>query len=399
VSEIYHNKIRTFLTLIGIIIGIAAVIIIIFVIQGAEEYLFHELGSIVPLDLIEIYGRWDPDTQRRLGYISFEDLDYLKEKLGDQIRAVTPVYYFYGDLQKKGHNYECEIIATTEEYQEFYYLNITEGRFISNTDNENFNQVIVLGRDTAEELFAGEEAIGKKITLYDTTFTVIGILPETYKSPIASGGSTGDDNRAFIPLKVVERIFGIHNEFYLWMRATGTETVSSTQQRVLELLDERHGLAPDGESRYYAYNFAEDMEMIRIIKTVLMVLLSGVASITLLVAGIGVMNIMLVIIAERIKEIGLRKALGATRRDILSQFIIESIILCIFGGILGVLLGYFGSRTILSFVRDFVRVEIAVPFWAVILSLGFTTAVGLFFGIYPAMKAAKLDPIEALHHQ
>lgn len=397
VSEIYHNKIRTFLTLIGIIIGIAAVIVIIFVVQGTEEYLMHEMGSIIPLDLIEIYGRWEPDTQRKLGNISFEDLDYLKDKLGDQVRAVTPIYFLYADLYKQGRTYECELSATTEEFQEFYDMDITEGRFISNTDNENFTQVIVLGYETAENLFEGEEALGKRITLFNTTFTVIGILPETYQSPFVSG--TTNDNKAFIPLKVLERFYAIENDFYLWMRASSIDSVYSTQYQVLQLLDEKYGLAPDGESRFQAYNFAQDMQQVNIIKIVLMVLLSGVASITLLVSGIGVMNIMLVIITERTKEIGLRKALGATRRNILSQFIIESIILCIFGGIFGVLLGYFGSRMILAYVREYVRIEIAVPFWSVILSLGFTTAVGLFFGIYPAVKAAKLDPIEALHYQ
>lgn len=141
------------------------------------------------------------------------------------------------------------------------------------------------------------------------------------------------------------------------------------------------------------------MQQVNIIKIVLMVLLSGVASLTLLVAGIGVMNIMLVIITERTKEIGLRKALGATKKDILLQFIIESVILCILGGVLGILLGYIGSDLTMDYASKFVNIRVDVPAWAAILSLIFTTVVGLFFGIYPAVKAARLDPIEALHYE
>jgi putative ABC transport system permease protein len=139
--------------------------------------------------------------------------------------------------------------------------------------------------------------------------------------------------------------------------------------------------------------------MVNIIKIVLMLLLGGVASITLLVAGIGVMNIMLVIVAERTREIGLRKALGASRRDILVQFIIEAIILCIVGGILGIVLGYFSSELVLNLANNYIKVDLTVPLWSVLVSLIFTSAVGLFFGIYPAIKASRLDPIEALHYE
>jgi len=139
--------------------------------------------------------------------------------------------------------------------------------------------------------------------------------------------------------------------------------------------------------------------MVSIVKIGLMILLGGVASITLLVAGIGIMNIMLVIVAERTREIGLRKALGATKRNILTQFIIESVILCIFGGIFGIILGYFSSHIAMNIAQNYINFDLSIPLWSIIVSLAFTSGVGLFFGIYPAAKAAKLDPIEALNYE
>ncbi|MFP4661098.1 MAG: ABC transporter permease [Halanaerobiales bacterium] len=398
-TEIYHNKIRTFLTLIGIIIGIAAVILIIFVVQGAEDYVMHELNTIISMDMIEVWSRWDSDTGRSLGNITYEDLDYLEEKLGDKIEAISPRHNTNAELRYGGIVYDAQLICTTPSYQQFYDMTLDSGRFITRLDVENFNNVIVLGYETAENLFGDEEAVGKKLTVYGITFNVIGVLSEAYQSPLTMG--TTNDTRGFIPVTVHERLAGKKNQFAIHIKATDKNMTSTLQRQVLDLLNQRHGLTDKGEPKFDAFNINDsgEIEMINIIKIVLMVLLVGVASITLLVSGIGVMNIMLVIIAERTREIGLRKALGANKKDILLQFIIESIILCILGGVLGVLLGYIASNFTMDYASQFVNVELTVPSWAAILSILFTTAVGLFFGIYPAAKAARLDPIEALHYE
>ncbi len=396
-TEIFHNKIRTFLTLIGIIIGIAAVIVIIFVVQGAEKYVMNELETIIPLDLIQLSGRWDPDTRRMLGNITMDDLDYLEKKLGSEIKAIAPQYRNNGELRYHGNVYDAELIATTPAFQQFYDMKLANGRFLSDLDVDSFNQVIVLGNETAVNLFKEEDAVGKKITLYGITFTVIGVLPEAYQSPMFP--SSTNDTRGFIPISSFERLAGMKDRFFVFIRGANKDNLAITQSRIMELLNTRHGMTTDGKSKFRAYNVSGEMQQVNTIKIVLMILLSGVASITLLVAGIGIMNIMLVIITERTKEIGLRKALGATKKDILLQFIIESIILCILGGVLGILLGYLGSNLTMDYASRFVNIRIDVPSWAAILSLIFTTGVGLFFGIYPAVKAARLDPIEALHYE
>jgi len=396
-SEIFHNKARTFLTLLGIIIGIAAVIIIIFVVQGAQTYIMSEIEKIAPVDILQVYPDWDPDTGQPLGNITMADVNYLEEQLGNNIKALAPRYWNSGELRYKENSYDCDLIPTTPAFQQLYDLKIEEGRFLSEMDVENFQPVIVLGYETAENLFEEEKAVGKKVRLYGITFTVIGVLPKDYQSPIIPVST--NDNRGFIPISVMERLGGFKDRFSLIVRARNDNLVPHVKQRIIELLNERHSLTTDGRPKFRVYDMTGDLQILDIIKIVLMVLLGGVASITLLVAGIGVMNIMLVIVAERTKEIGLRKALGATRRDIMIQFIIESVVLCLFGGILGILTGYLGSEFTLNLANRFIDLQAEVPGWAIIISLIFTTGVGLFFGIYPALKAARLDPIVALHYE
>jgi len=394
-SEIFHNKTRTFLTLIGIIIGISAVIIIIFVIQGAETYVMSELERIAPVDLLQIYNRYDSQTQRFLGQMTYDDIEYIEETEKNNIKAIAPRYSGEGSLRYNGEEINFNLVTTTPAFKEIYDLEIAEGRFINKLDLENFNQVIILGHETAENIFGKDKAIGEKVVLDGTSFTVVGILPKDYESPILPVSI--NDNRGFIPITVMERITGTKNRFSLLVRANGREKLPYVKNKVMEHLDSRHGLTADGKSKFATYNMVNGLEMVNIIKIVLLILLGGVASITLLVAGIGVMNIMLVIITERTREIGLRKALGANKKDILSQFIIESIILCFVGGILGIFLGHVASDFIGQIAKNYIQLNATVPLWASLVSLIFTSFVGLFFGIYPALKAARLNPIEALH--
>ena len=396
-SEIYNNKARTFLTLIGIVIGIATVILIIFVIQGAETYVMSELTKIAPVDVFQVHNRYNSDTRRWIGQMNYDDVEAIKDKMGPNLKAIAPRYISSGQLRYEGKEESFNMISTTPDFQDIYGLKTETGRFLINFDIDNFNNVIVLGHETAKNVFKEQEAVGKKINIDGMTFKVVGVLPKDYESPLFP--MSINDNRGFVPITVLERVANVKNRFTLMVRIKNRNQMSYVKKQVENVLNTRYGLTNNGRSKFNIYDMASGLEMVSIVKIGLMVLLGGVASITLLVAGIGIMNIMLVIVAERTREIGLRKAIGATRRDILSQFIIESIILCIFGGIFGVVLGYFSSELALNIAQNYININLEVPLWSILISLIFTTGVGLFFGIYPALKAARLDPIEALNYE
>ena len=396
-SEIYNNKARTFLTLIGIVIGIATVILIIFVIQGAETYVMSELTKIAPVDIFQVHNRYNSDTRRWIGQMNYDDVEAIKDKVGPNLKAIAPRYISSGQLRYEGKEESFNMISTTPDFQDIYGLKTETGRFLTNFDIDNFNNVIVLGHETAKNVFKEQEAVGKKINIDGMTFKVVGVLPKDYESPLFP--MSINDNRGFVPITVLERVANVKNRFTLMVRIKNRNQMSYVKKQVENVLNTRYGLTNNGRSKFNIYDMASGLEMVSIVKIGLMVLLGGVASITLLVAGIGIMNIMLVIVAERTREIGLRKAIGATRRDILSQFIIESIILCIFGGIFGVVLGYFSSELALNIAQNYININLEVPLWSILISLIFTTGVGLFFGIYPALKAARLDPIEALNYE
>lgn len=395
--EIWHNKARTFLTLVGIIIGIGAVIVIVFIVQGAEDFLLAEFKKIAPLDIMIAYGRYDLKTDRLMGSITMDDVRNIREKESRWIRAIAPRYWTGNKLRYRDVEKNCTVIATTPEFMDIYELKIGPGRFLSWTDINDLQQVVVLSSDAAEEIFKFEDPLGKKIQLYDTAFTVIGVLAPEDKSILMPVSL--DSDRIFIPITVWERFFKVNNRFTLLIRLKDRSFMQQEISRIKNYFDEKYGLAGDGESKIQVRDIASGVEQLSIIKLVLIILLGGVASITLMVAGIGVMNIMLVIVTERTKQVGLQKALGATNRDILIQFLIESIVLCIVGGALGIVAGYFGSQIVYEFATNYIEVDTALPYWAVFISLAFTTAVGIFFGIYPAWKAARMDPVEALRYE
>jgi len=396
-TEIINNKARTFLTLIGIIIGIATVILIIFIIQGAETYIMNELTQIAPLDLFQVNNKYNSDTNRWIGQMTYKDIQAIKEKSGHNIKALAPRISSSGKIRYEGKEEDFNMISTTPDFQYIYDLKLNSGRFLSQIDIENFNNVIVLGNETAENIFQNQSPIGQKVNIEGMTFKVIGVLPKDYESPLFPVSI--NNNRGFIPITVLERIYNAKNRFTLMVRAKDRNHLTTVKNDVENILNTRHGTTDNGQSKFNIYEMANGIEMVSIVKIGLMILLGGVASITLLVAGIGIMNIMLVIVAERTREIGLRKALGATKRNILTQFIIESVILCIFGGIFGIILGYFSSHIAMNIAQNYINFDLSVPLWSIIVSLAFTSGVGLFFGIYPAAKAAKLDPIEALNYE
>lgn len=393
--EIWHNKMRTFLTLIGIIIGIGAVIMIASIIQGAETFLIDELEKVAPTDILQVFSRWNPDTRRRYVNLNQDDINFLDQALDNKFTVIAPEDGSNFQLKYRDQELECQGTATTHAYQKIYELRIGQGRFINESDQNNFERVIVLGYRAAENLFKNEEPIGKKVSVYGATFTVVGVLEKDKKSilPVSL-----NDGRVFLPLSTFQRLAGDDYGISITAKVPDRSIMKNTVEQVNDLFKKRYGPASNGRLKVMAWDQARDLDQVDIVKMALAILLIGVAGITLLVAGIGVMNILLVIIAERTREIGIRKALGGTRVDIMVQFLIESIILCLVGGGIGVLVGVFGTNMVFDIANNHFQVQTQIPLWSILLSFFFTTGVGLFFGMYPALKAAKLDPIEALRH-
>jgi len=397
IYEIWHNKIRTFLTLIGIIIGIASVILIIYIIQGAEVFLLQELEKIAPTDVLIAYTRWDPDTRRSMAEISPSDIKQIKNVTGENISAISPRYSDSESVRKGVREEDATIIAGNENIDLLYDLDLARGRFLTNFDILENNKVAVLSQEIAGKLFPTEDPLGKNIRMFGTNFRIIGILLPKEESIIANNIN---ENNIYMPVTTYQRLRGRGSNFSMIMiKVSDKKLTSGVIRQINNIFNSRYGLDKFGRSKFFVREWVSGLDQVQVVKTVLLILLSSVASVTLLVAGIGLMNIMLVIVTERTREIGLRKALGAKRRDILFQFMIEAIVLCISGGTAGVLLGIFSTEIAENIATQFIDFSYQVPEWAIITSLVFTTSIGLFFGIYPAVKAARLNPIEALRHE
>lgn len=392
--EIWYNKVRTLLTLLGIIIGITSVITIIFVVQGTEDFVLNEFEKIIPLDVIMARSEYDSRSYEPLVDFTYDDLKNIRQQ--DDFRALTMEKQHNLEVRAPHNKEEATVIGTSGDFLVIQDLELLQGRFFNSIDLKNHRRVVVLEEEIARDLFPGKNPLGEKIYFDNHSFRVIGVFGEEESSFF--GSFFGD--RIIIPVTSYSRLRQKQEQPTIYARFAEEMPLTAAVSRLQEILDDHYGLTAEGDSRFFVRELGM-VDGLEVITIGLMILLGGVASLTLVVAGIGVMNIMLVIVTERTKEVGLRKALGATRGSIMLQFLIESVILCLVGGVFGVLGGYAASSAVLDFAHSMIELDIqpAVPLWAVFLALLFTCGVGLFFGIYPAYKASKLDPIVALEQE
>lgn len=398
-ESLKRNRARSVLTILGIVIGIAAVILMLSVGRSAENLILSQvadLGSdlvfVEPSSGDPTAGPPDPFVEQSL------DLDDVKE-LEDSgfFTSVSPVLIssFAVEFEELSEFYSVN--GVNEEYTTVFPADIEFGRDLTEADIDQFARVAVIGIDVAEELFGDQDPIGKKITVKDTRLTVVGVFP-----PLGSRFFQNLDQQINVPITTVQRITGIDHVTYISMRAEGDIEIAKDEARFI--LRDSHDIDnPEGiqdKDDFFVSSQDDATEIIGVVGNVLTLLLASVAAISLVVGGIGIMNIMLVSVTERTKEIGLRKSIGAQYKEILQQFLMESILLTLIGGLLGVIIGvvaaYVSGLVVSNFVAGW---SATIPISGIILGLVVATGVGLIFGIYPARRAAKLDPIEALRYE
>jgi len=405
VGALTANKLRSILTMLGIIIGVGAVITLVSVGQGVEKMVtdsIQGIGSnlifVVPSDPEGSSGGGMGSSPRSLTYA---DAQAIADPLNvPDVVAVAPDMMGFVEVIYRNKDTETYVSGVTPEYEEVRNFYSEFGRFISAEDVVGRSRVAVLGQTVLEDLFPeGAYPIGQVIKINQVPFKVIGIMEEK--------GGTGfgdEDDIIFVPLTTAQtRLFswrrnrsGEHTVSAIYAQVADEERIEAAIDDITELLRARHKIKFRDDDDFSVINQADIVSFASDIFGVLTLYLGAIAGISLLVGGIGIMNIMLVSVTERTREIGIRKAVGAKRRDILLQFLIESMVMSLIGGFIGMALGFVGSQVVSSLAEN---LETAVTPGAILLATGFSTAVGLFFGIYPATRAAQLNPIEALRYE
>jgi putative ABC transport system permease protein len=394
-NSLLANKVRSFLTMLGIIIGVAAVITMISLGQGAKKAVSDRLEA---LGTNLLYIRSGAPHMRGVRSAAGE-VERLDEKDLKRLRTdCTAVDYIVPEIRGNqqviygNQNWNTSVIGTSPEYMELRNYIIKDGSNFTNQDVNGLKRVAVIGPTVAENLFGSINPVGQTIRIGRLRFEVIGVT----EIKGASGGNMDFDDIVIIPYTTAQkRVFGIDNLNRFIARLKDESMLKTAYLEIEKSLRKSHRLRPDQDNDFFIQSQSDFASAREETTDTITYLLAGVALVSLLVGGIGIMNIMLVSVTERTREIGVRMAIGARRRDILMQFMLESISLSLLGGIIGILMGAGGSFVL----TEFFGWSTFIPAEAVALSFGFAFVVGIFFGIYPARKASLLDPIEALRYE
>ena len=388
------NKMRTGLTMLGIIIGVGAVIAMVSIGLGVKNKVETSIAGLGSNLLVVTPGASNSGGSRQVAgsTITLTEKDALAISQGIAgINLVAPSVSRQYQVVFGNQNWTTNVQGTTPEIMEVRSYGIQEGTFFTNQDVETRARVAVLGKTVADNLFNGGTPIGQTIRINKAPFRVVGVLE-------AKGESMGgnQDDTIIIPLKTAqERLMGITYVQNINIQTTGTDVINQVQADVTTLLRSRHKLIGNAADDFTVRNMVAIMETADQTTSMITALLGVVASLSLLVGGIGIMNIMLVSVTERTREIGIRKALGARYHNILLQFLIEAVVISVVGGLLGIALGI-GASYAVSTIAGWNTV---ISYIAILVAFCFSVMIGLFFGIYPARKAALLDPIEALRYE
>lgn len=394
-TSLYANKMRSLLTMLGIIIGVAAVIALVSVGMGVRSNVTSSIASLGSNMLIISPGSSNRGGVRgaagSMQTLKYDDAKAIKDKIKN-IDYVSPSVSSSYQIVYGNNNWNTSVQGVTPEFMSIRSLTIGYGSFITADDMNKRNRVAVIGTTVASNLFAKDNPVGKNIRINNQPYKVVGLLESKGQSSVGQD----QDDVIYIPLTTAqERMLGITYVQSINVQVSGQDKMEQVQAEIENLLRSRHHILAGKDDDFHVRNLTSLMETVSQSTSMLTLLLGAIAGISLIVGGIGIMNIMMVSVTERTREIGIRKALGATFMNIMTQFLIESMVIGIIGGIIGIIVGC-GASQIIAKVGSFTTVITITP---IIISFIFSVGIGLFFGIYPARKAAKLDPIEALRYE
>jgi len=411
-KNIWLHKLRSFLTVLGIVFGVASVIAMLAIGEGASYEARKMIESLGSNNIIIKSVKLPADAKSQqvsfLGVYGLTDRDLRKLETIPSVVRIIPAWEMEDDVWYYEKNISARVVGTLPDYKEIMNLSIKTGRFFDYTDLQNATPVAVIGSTVRTSLFPAEDPIGKTIKIKSSYFTIIGIAGEKIFTGASESFVAEDMNIAvYIPLTTTKLFFGEYEVkrgtggFRSWERnwvqyhkfiiqVSETDKILTTASLVSDILSQTH--------KKQDYQIIVPLELLRQAertKRIFNIVLGSIAAISLIVGGIGIMNIMLAIVTERTREIGIRRAVGAKRRDIINQFLTESIILSASGGFIGILLGIAIPKAVTKFAG---MMTLITP-WSILLSFSISVAVGITFGLYPARKAAGLDPIQALRYE
>ncbi|MDI3532006.1 MAG: putative transport system permease protein [Synergistaceae bacterium] len=396
--SLWANKMRSGLAILGVIIGVGAVIAMIAVGRGASLQIESHISSMGSNILIIVPGtttsggvRMGAGTQQSL---SLDDAIAIEEECS-AVSHVSPELSGVAQVVYGNRNWSTGVIGTTEGMMDVHNWSVSLGRFLTDQDVRSSTKVAVIGETVAYELFGNANPVGEIIRIKKVPFQVVGVLAPKGQSAFGSD----QDDVIFVPVTTAQkRLFGTpfpRMVRRISVKARDAESIYLAQEQITALLRQRHRIGPDQDDDFTVRNLTQVMEMAQQSTQAMTLLLGAIASVSLLVGGIGIMNIMLVSVTERTREIGIRMAVGARPRDIRLQFLIEAFLLSVIGGMAGIALGALLSQT-LVLLFDW---STSISSSSILLAFGFSGFVGVFFGFYPAYKASLMDPIEALRYE
>ena len=404
-KALFVNKARSLLTILGIVIGIGSVIGLVSLGTGVKASISDRILALGATNLTIIPGAgigphaFNPNQAPPSGGGFGMSVSTLSEKdlksLADRKKHPL-IQYISGQitgstvLETAGGNRRYPVLGTSHEYFAIENLALKQGRFFQADEAEEDSRVVVLGRQMADEIFQGKNPVGKKLKLGTSDYTIIGVLRQADET-----GITNPNLQAYIPYTAAAETFKSSNFNSIYVKATSEDVVNDLKQDITRTIMANHNITDESLADFSVFSSADLLSAVSSITTMLTSLLAGIAAISLLVGGIGIMNIMLVSVTERTREIGLRKAVGARTIDILNQFLIEAILLTVTGGLFGIGLGIMIGRV----SEPYLGFTPIVTGGSIALAVGVSGAVGLLFGVYPAVKASRLNPIDALRYE